>query len=76
MNLNTPSVEPDPFDWLPNAMTALSMYAPDGEFAGSELPTDEAGHKAIWIFHNGKFMKIQLGGYPGIPAPELAQPKN
>jgi hypothetical protein len=57
MNQDKPEVESDFFDWLPTAMTALAMYAPDGEFAGSELPLDEAGGKAIWIFHEGKFMK-------------------
>lgn len=76
MNQDKPEVESDFFDWLPTAMTALAMYAPDGEFAGSELPLDEAGGKAIWIFHEGKFMKVQLGGYPEPQMPEATQPKN
>ncbi|MFC0168124.1 hypothetical protein ACFFKC_08530 [Pseudoduganella danionis] len=76
MNREKPEVDSDPFDWLPAAMAALAMYAPDGEFAGSEIPSDEAGRKAIWICHQGKFMKVQLGGYPDLRMPETTQPKN
>lgn len=54
----------DSFDWLPTAIEVLAMYKPGGEFADSQLPTDEAGRKAISVFHKGEFITIHLDAHP------------